>query len=189
MNKGKVVVISGPSGVGKHTIFEKILKYPDLNLTFSVSMTTRKKRPNEEEGKDYFFVSEEMFNKSIENNEFIEWAEFCGNKYGTPKQNLIDCIESGKNIALEIETVGANNIFKIIPNHQLISIFILPPTINELEERLKRRGSESQEVISKRVQKAKEELMEKHKYQFNVVNDDLDRCVKEIYKIIKSNIY
>lgn len=188
MNKGKVVVISGPSGVGKHTIFEKILKYPDLNLNYSISMTTRNKRPGEQEGVDYFFVSNEKFNKSIENNEFIEWVEFCGNRYGTPKQNLIDSIESGKNIALEIETIGANNIFKIIPSHQLISIFILPPSISELEERLKKRGSESQELISKRVNRAKEELFEKYRYQFNVVNDDLDRCVEEIYKIIKLNV-
>lgn len=188
MNKGKVVVISGPSGVGKHTIFERILKFKDLNLAYSISMTTRKMRPGEVNGVDYFFVSESEFENAIKNNELIEWAEFCGNKYGTPKSKLIEQINKGINVALEIEVIGANNIFKMIPSDELISIFILPPSIQELKQRLTKRGSESIDTIQHRVSRAIEELEEKNNYQFNVVNDNLDMCVNEIYEIIKNNI-
>ncbi len=188
MNKGKVVVISGPSGVGKHTIFEQILKFSDLNLSYSVSMTTRKSRDGEVNGVDYFFVTNDEFEKAINNNELIEWAEFCGNKYGTPKKNLIDQINDGKNVALEIEVIGANNIFKMIPHDELISIFIIPPSIDELKQRLSNRGTETNDVINNRINRAYDELKEKDNYQFVVVNDNLEKCVKEIYNIIKDNI-
>ena len=188
MNKGKVVVISGPSGVGKHTIFEQILKFSDLNLSYSVSMTTRKSRDGEANGVDYFFVTNNEFEKAIANDELIEWAEFCGNKYGTPKKNLIDQINNGKNVALEIEVIGANNIFKMIPCDELISIFILPPSIEELKQRLINRGTESNETINNRIDRAKEELEQKNNYQYIVINDNLEKCINEVYNIIKNNI-
>ncbi len=188
MKKGKVIVISGPSGVGKHSIFEKILKFNDLNLSYSISMTTRNIRKGEINNVDYYFVTNKEFQDAINNNELIEWTEFCGNKYGTPKKNLFDQINIGKNIVLEIEVVGANNIFNLIPSNELISIFILPPSIEILKNRLINRGTETNEAINNRIQKAIEELKEQNNYQYKVVNDNLDRCVNEIYKIIKNNI-
>ena len=186
MEKGKIIVISGPSGVGKHTIFENLLK-SSLNLHWSISMTTRKKRDGEIDGKDYFFVSDEEFNKAINNNELIEWVEYCGNKYGTPKESLLNSINEGKNVLLEIEVIGANNIFNLIDSSDILSIFILPPSIDVLFNRLKQRGTENDESINSRLKTAKYELTFQDKYQFNVINDNLENCIKEVINIIENN--
>ena len=143
---GNLFVISGSSGVGKGTVIKELLRiHPDLKL--SVSCTTRKPREGEVHGKNYFFLSREEFLNCVENNEFLEWAEFSGNLYGTQKQYIIEKLEAGKNLILEIDTQGALNVKKIMP--EALLIFILPPSIKELESRLRGRNTESEADIQK----------------------------------------
>lgn len=189
MKKGKMIIISGPSGVGKKTIIDQFIDKPELNLQYSISMTTRKQRPNEVNGKDYYFVSDEDFNKAIDNNEMVEWAEFCHFKYGTKKSEVKRIIESNANVLVEVEVVGALEILRQNQNNpDLISIFIIPPSIEELEKRLVKRGSECANVIAARIKKATTELRYQDKYQFVVLNDDQTRAAKEIEQIIRENI-
>lgn len=187
MKKGKIVIISGPSGVGKKTVLDKVMSDSSLNLTYSISMTTRNMRPGEVDGKDYYFVSNEQFDDAIKNGELIEWAEFCNNKYGTPKRALESQIALGKNVILEIEVVGALNILNMFKKEDLLSIFIIPPSLEVLRQRLLNRGSENEETINKRVDRAREELEVKKHYQYVVINDEVDRVVAEIKNIIKEN--
>lgn len=189
MKKGKMIIISGPSGVGKKTIIDQFIDKPELNLQYSISMTTRKQRPNEVNGKDYYFVSDEDFNKAIDNNEMVEWTEFCHFKYGTKKSEVKRIIESNANVLVEVEVVGALEILRQNQNNpDLISIFIIPPSIEELEKRLVKRGSECANVIAARIKKATTELRYQDKYQFVVLNDDQTRATKEIEQIIRENI-
>lgn len=189
MKKGKMIIISGPSGVGKKTIIDQFINKPELNLQYSISMTTRKQRLNEVNGKDYYFVSDEDFNKAIDNNEMVEWAEFCHFKYGTKKSEVKRIIESNANVLVEVEVVGALEILKQNQNNpDLISIFIIPPSIEELKRRLVKRGSECADVIAARIKKATTELNYQDKYQFVVLNDDQTRAAKGIEEIIRENI-
>lgn len=187
MNKGKIILISGPSGVGKRTVLQQVIEDKDLNLTYSVSATTRQKRQGEVEGKDYFFLSKQDFDHWIKNNEFLEYAEFCGNYYGTPKQKVIALMNQGKNVLLEIEVVGAKNILNIFNEDEVVSIFLAPPSLEILKQRLVARGTESAEFIESRVKKASEELSFKHLYKNFVVNDDLQTTVNEVKQIIKKH--
>lgn len=182
--KGRLIIISGVSGVGKNTILKELFKNKDLNLVYSISMTTRKKRDGEVDKKDYFFVNRNQFNKAIEKKELLEWAEFCGNLYGTPRRFVLDQISKGKNVVLEIEVQGAMDILKIMP--EATSIFILPPSIDELKNRLAKRGTESEASIEKRLQQAKYELSFKNNYQHQVINDDLSAAIKKVEEIIKN---
>lgn len=185
--KGKIILISGPSGVGKKTIIDEISKNKDLNLVFSISMTTRPKRENEIHGKDYFFKTKEEFLEEIKNNMLIEYEEFCGNYYGTPKQYVYDVINQGKNIIIEIEVKGAKTIFSKFNSDEMISIFIAPPSIDELKNRLLNRNTETIDAINNRVEVAKQELLEQKNYQHVVVNDVASNAIKQISEIILNN--
>lgn len=177
--RGKLIVISGPSGVGKGTI-RKNMKFDDY--VFSISSTTRDKRMGEAHGVDYFFISKEQFVLKVKNNEMLEHAEFVGNYYGTDRNVVEGLLNEGKNVCLEIECNGALQVLKQMPD--AISIFILPPSIEELRRRLDTRGTDDIIVIEKRINKAIEELELKHHYKYNVVNDDLQRVSDEIDAIL-----
>ncbi len=183
MEKGILVVISGFSGAGKGTVVKKILE-KSSDYCLSVSMTTRNPRPGEVEGKDYFFVTREKFEQTIKENGFVEYAEFVGNYYGTPRAYVEQKINEGKNVILEIEIQGAMNIKKIYPESVLL--FITPPTAEELERRLKDRGTETDDVIAGRLSRAYEEAAGIDEYDFVIVNDDLDRCVEDVLETIES---
>lgn len=183
--KGNVFVFSGPSGVGKGTLIKEILpSVPQLKL--SVSATTRKPRSNEIDGENYFFTSRDIFVKQIENNEFLEWAEFTGNYYGTYEQTVKDAIVNGEDIILEIEVQGAMQIRKRIP--EAILIFILPPTLQELEKRLHNRNTETKESIAKRLAVAESEFELIDKFDYKVTNKELCQATKELLAIINDKL-
>ena len=186
MKKGKLIVLSGPSGVGKGTIREKLFENDKLNLAYSISMTTRPARASEVNGKDYFFVSQDEFLKTIEENGLIEWAKFVGNYYGTPRAYVEKLLEEGKNVVLEIEVQGANQVMSMFSD--ALTIFIVPPSLEELEYRIRNRHTETEDIVLQRLNKAKYELTLTHEYQYVVENNDLDDTVKEIEKIIIDNI-
>lgn len=187
INKGKIILISGPSGVGKKTILDEILNNKNLNIVYSISATTRPKRHNEIHGKDYYFLSRNEFENGINQGDFLEYAEFCGNYYGTPKQKILEQLNQGKNVLLEIETLGAKNIMQQFDKDKIISVFLIPPSLEILRQRLINRGTETLETIDKRVQKASDELKYQDMYQNVVVNDDVNQTIKEITKIIEQS--
>ena len=178
--KGKLFIISGSSGVGKGTIIKELLKKAG-NLSLSVSSTTRKPREGEIHGKNYYFLSKEEFENAIKNDEFLEWAEFSSNKYGTSKTAVEELLNKGVNVLLEIEVQGALQVKNKIP--EAILIFILPPSREELEKRLRGRGTESEEAILKRLNAIEFESKEAEKYDYKVVNDVVERAVDEILTI------
>lgn len=186
MKKGQLIILSGPSGVGKGTIREKLFCMNHLNLSYSISMTTRKPRANEENGVDYFFVDEEEFLKRIKDNELIEWAQFVGNYYGTPREYVEDLLEQGKNVVLEIEVQGATQVKSMFPD--AITIFIVPPSIEELENRIRKRRTENEDVVLQRLNKAKYELTLTDQYRFVVENKSVDQTVEQVEEIIRKNI-
>ena len=186
MSKGLLVVYSGPSGVGKSTILKEVFKNKDLNLVFSVSMTTRNKREGEVEGKDYFFVNKKTFEKAIDDNKFLEHACYVDNYYGTPKDYVEKQRLLGKNVILEIDVQGGLQVIEKCPD--AISIFIMPPSIETLEERLKGRKTEKQEVIDKRVNEAKREIKEGEVYKYHIVNNDLNKAILDVVDAIKDNM-
>lgn len=187
INKGKIILISGPSGVGKKTILDEILNNKNLNIVYSISATTRPKRRNEIHGKDYYFLSRNEFENGINQGDFLEYAEFCGNYYGTPKQKIFEQLNQGKNVLLEIETLGAKNIMQQFDKDKIISVFLIPPSLEILKQRLINRGTETLETIDKRVQKASDELKYQDMYQNIVVNDNVNQTIKEITKIIEQS--
>lgn len=187
INKGKIILISGPSGVGKKTILDEILNNKNLNIVYSISATTRPKRHNEIHGKDYYFLSRNEFENGINQGDFLEYAEFCGNYYGTPKQKILEQLNQGKNVLLEIETLGAKNVMQQFDKDKIISVFLIPPSLDILRQRLINRGTETLETIDKRVQKASDELKYQDMYQNIVVNDNVNQTIKEITKIIEQN--
>jgi guanylate kinase len=178
---GKLVVITGPSGVGKGTIVRSLLKrHPQLYV--SISATTRQPRPGETDGTDYYFISKEEFQKAIARNEFLEWTQYAGNYYGTPKTKIAEQIECGNYIILEIELVGARAIAKIMPD--ALRIFILPPSIEELEQRIRIRGKNSEESIAKRLEIASTEIAASNEFDVQIVNEDLATAIAEIETVI-----
>ncbi len=181
--KGKLIVFSGPSGVGKGTIREKL---EFNNYEFSVSSTTRKRREGEVEGIHYHYITREEFEAKIADGQMLEYAEFVGNYYGTQLKTVNEMLEAGKNVFLEIECQGAIQVIEKVED--VLSIFILPPSLEELESRLVNRGTEAREIVDKRLQKAKEEIELKSHYKYNVINDDLDRVVAELDEIFKKEI-
>lgn len=188
MNKGLIIIISGPSGVGKKTIIDQFIKDPELNLCYSISMTTRSPRVGETNGVDYYFVSQNEFNEAIKENKLLEWAEFAGNKYGTPLSAVYQKIDEGKNVILEIEVVGAMDVMAKLNPNEYRSIFIVPPSIEELERRLRSRNTETEEKIIQRIQKATHELKTVDNYNYVVLNDDATRAANEMKNIIKGEI-
>ncbi len=180
---GKLIVFSGPSGVGKGTI-RKHLAFTDY--VFSVSSTTRQIRDGEVDGVDYHYISKSEFLKKVANNEMLEHAEFCDNFYGTDRAVVNKLLKEGKNVFLEIECEGALQVIKQMP--EAISIFILPPSLEELERRLTSRNTESEDVIAMRLEKAKKEVDMKQHYKYNVINDELDHVVSELDAIFLKEI-
>jgi len=178
--KGKLFIISGSSGVGKGTIIKELLKKAE-NLSLSVSSTTRKPREGEIHGKNYYFMTREDFENSVKNDEFLEWAEFSSNKYGTSKKAVEELLNKGINVLLEIEVQGALQVKRKIP--EAVLIFILPPSREELEKRLRGRGTESEEAVLKRLDAIEFESKEAEKYDYKVVNDVVGRAVGEILSI------
>jgi guanylate kinase len=186
MKKGKLIVISGPSGVGKGTIRKMLFEQYNYNLAYSISMTTRTKRDEEIDGKDYYFVTHEQFKKAIEEDRLLEWAEFVGNFYGTPRDYVDNLLDQGKNVVLEIEVLGAKQILSKRP--EALSIFLEPPSIKELISRIEKRKTEDETTINNRMHKADEEIKSKIYYNYIVVNDDVERATKEVAQIIKSHV-
>ena len=177
----KLFVISGSSGVGKGTVIKEFLRrHPDVRL--SISCTTRGKREGEEHGVNDFFLTQDEFKNCIANDEFLEWAEFSGNHYGTKKAFVEECLNNGENLILEIDTKGALNVKNIMPEAELI--FIAPPSIKELEARLRGRHTETEEAIQKRLASIKLEMENSKKFDHKVVNDTVENAVKQLEDII-----
>lgn len=183
-SKGKLVLYSGSSGVGKGTILNR-LREIDPDVWVSVSNTTRKPRAGEIDGVHYNFITKEEFERLIAENGYLEYAPYCDNYYGTPLAPLREKLAEGKTVFLEIEVDGGLQVMKQYPD--VLSIFILPPSFEVLEQRLRDRGTEDAETIEKRLEKAKEEIGCRSRYRFNVINDDLDKAVQEVYDIIHNN--
>ncbi|MTJ12693.1 guanylate kinase [Anabaena sp. UHCC 0187] len=178
---GKLIVLTGPSGVGKGTLMNAILqRYPELH--YSVSATTRSPRPGEINGKNYDFISRSKFEQLVTQGEFLEWAEFAGNFYGTPREAVLNQIQSGKLVVLEIELEGARQIRNTFPS--ALSIFILPPSFSELEKRIRERGQDSEEAITRRLQRAEEEVAAANEFDIKIINDDFEEALNEIEKAI-----
>ena len=182
-NKGSLIVLSGPSGSGKDSICERLKEYND-NFWVSISCTTRKPRKGEEEGIDYFFFFLYEFKRLIKENKLLEYAEYNGEYYGTPKEKIHDYLNRGIDVILVIEVQGALRIKKLI--NEAIFIFVMPPTMKDLILRLKKRGTESDEKILKRFKKAYQEINLITKYNYVVVNDELDNATKKVNSIIEA---
>lgn len=180
--QGILTVVSGFSGAGKGTLMKALLKKYDYGL--SISATTRAPRVGEEHGREYFFLTRERFESMIEQGELIEWAEYVGNYYGTPKKYVEDQLNAGKDVILEIEVQGAFHVRELFPDALLL--FITPPNAIELKNRLVNRGTESLDKIEQRLSRATEEAIYMKDYDYIVVNDDLDECVERLNEIIEN---
>ena len=182
-NLKKLIILTGPSGVGKGTVVKEILD-KDKNICLSVSATTRSPRKGEQEGENYYFLSEENFKEMINKNLFLEWAKFAGNYYGTPLSFVKDKIEDGFIVLLEIEVEGAKQIKDKFPDS--LSIFILPPSKEELERRIRNRRTEKEEAINRRLSRSTYEIASSDEFDFKVTNRDVDETAERIIKIIRS---
>jgi len=179
---GSILVFSAPSGTGKTTLIRSILKiFPDV--VYSISATTRKKRPNERDGVDYFFVDEETFQQKIKAEEFVEWEKVYDYFYGTPKFFVEKMIPDGKSILLEVDVKGALSIKKVYP--EAIMIYILPPSLEELGKRLRDRKTESEKDFLKRIERAKMELSLKDKFDYFITNNNLNTAISELKELIE----
>jgi len=182
MKRGFLVIITAPSGTGKSTVIKRFLKkHPDM--VHSKSCTTRKVRSEVDAG-DYHFMGAEVFEKMIAENKFAEWAEYCGNFYGTPREPLDDWLTKGKIVLLDLEVVGGTKL-KELYGDDAVSIFLLPPSENELKRRLSSRGTDSEAAQQKRLKTALFEITYRDRYDFCVINDDLERACGEIHEIIR----
>lgn len=181
-NLPKLFVVSGPSGVGKGTICNRLAAKRD-DIWLSVSVTERRRRENEVDGVSYNFVSRQQFDELIENNELLEWAQYGENRYGTPKKSVLEALHRGQNVILEIEVQGAKQIKANFPDAVLI--FVVPPSVHHLEMRLRKRNTEKCEQIRMRLDRARLEMEERHKYNYIIINDKLKDAVGELEKIIE----
>ena len=182
-NLKKLIIITGPSGVGKGTVIKELLD-TNKDIWLSISATTRNPRIGEKDGVNYYFISEERFKDMIDKKEFLEWAQFAGNYYGTPLSTVNEKIEKGFIVLLEIEVEGAKQIKEKFP--ESLSIFLLPPSKEELEKRIRNRGTEKEEAIDRRLSRANYEIASSNQFDFVLTNHDVDETVKEVFKIIKS---
>jgi len=182
--RGLLVVLSGPSGVGKGTVRRALFQKPNHDLVYSVSMTTRPPRPGEVDGVDYYFVSKEVFIERIKDNKFLEWAEFVGNYYGTPRDKIEEQLDQGKEVVLEIEVEGALQVRRQMKD--AVFIFLVPPGKQALYERLISRGTDTNEMIQKRMRKAESEFLLAHKYDYIVVNDEVNNAADRILAIVRA---
>jgi len=177
LNPGALIVLTGPSGVGKGTLMRSLLqRHPELY--YSVSATTRSPRPGEIDGKSYYFITRSKFEQLIAGGEFLEWAEFAGNYYGTPREAVLNQINSGKLVVLEIELEGARQIRASFPT--AFSIFILPPSLEELEKRIRSRNQDSEDAIARRLHRAQEEIKAADEFDIQIVNDDFKTALNDI---------
>ena len=179
--RGRIFIISAPSGCGKTTLCRRILR-SNLGLKYSVSMTTRPKRAGEINGKDYHFTAKNNFQKGIKENKFLEWAKTYGWYYGTPKWFVAQALKKGKDVLLSIDVKGAMNVRRLYPESVLI--FVLPPSIKELKERLKKRNADDKKEINKRLKIVKKELSYVNKYDYSVVNDSVNNAIRKLKAII-----
>lgn len=187
MKKGKIIVLSAPSGTGKSSIIQKLMEYSELKLGFSVSATSRAPRGTERNGVEYYFISEEEFMKRVQEGEFVEWEEvYAGTCYGTLKSEVERVTDAGLNLIMDIDVKGGLNVKKTFGD-RAVTIFILPPSKEELERRLRGRGTDSEEVIRKRLDKADFELGHAPDFDVRVINDNLERAVEEVRDIILNN--
>jgi guanylate kinase len=186
--KGLIIVLSGPSGVGKGTVRKKLMENEDLKLVFSISMTTRLPRQGEKDGVDYFFVTEDVFDQNLKNNNFLEHATFVNNRYGTPKDYVEKLLDKGYNVFIEIDVQGALQVKENVKGDNLVLVFLIPPSIEELENRIRSRGTEEEATIQKRLKRAKEELIMQKHYDFIVINDTVEQAAKDIEAIILNKL-
>ena len=182
--RGLLIVFSGPSGVGKGTVRQEIFSPPDHKFEYSVSMTTRAQRPGEVDGKDYFFRSREEFEELIRNGQMLEYAEYVGNYYGTPLTYVNETLDKGIDVFLEIEVQGALQVKKKVPD--AVFIFLTPPDLNELQERLVGRGTDSEEVIAQRIERAREEIALMSEYDYAIVNDEVPLAAERVKRVIEA---
>lgn len=182
MNKGMLIIVSGPSGCGKGTVLAEILKSD--RIFYSVSATTRSPRQGETDGVNYYFLTKEKFEKLIEEDGMLEYASYCGNYYGTPKRPVEEMLEQGKHVILEIEVQGAMKVMEKCP--EAVFVFILPPSLKELERRLNKRGTEAEDVIKKRLSEAAREIKQAYKYDYAVINGELEKAVDDLKAIIRA---
>lgn len=185
LQTNKLIVISGSSGVGKGTVIKGFLER-NPNFSLSISYTTRERREGEVDGINYFYISKEEFKKSIENNEFLEWANFSGNYYGTKRSFVEKALGENKNLILEIETQGALQIKEKMP--EAVLIFIAPPSYQDLEYRLRKRNTESEEAITKRLDFVKLEIQNSENYDYRIINDMVENAIYELERIIKAEL-
>ncbi len=186
MKQGKLIIFSAPSGSGKTTLVHHLLQQPELNLAFSVSVASREKRPNEVDGKDYYFISPEEFQQKIIEEAFVEWEEvYKNNYYGTLKSEVKRLLNEGKNVIFDIDVKGGLNIKKQYPDNSL-AIFVQPPSITELKHRLETRQTETPEKIKMRIDKADEEMQYAKDFDVIIINDDLEKAKEEAYHTVKS---
>ncbi len=182
--RGLLIVISGPSGVGKGTVRKALFEREGHNLVYSISMTTRSIRKGETDGVEYHFVSKEKFKQEIAKGNLLEYAEFCDNYYGTPLDKVNEQLDAGQEVVLEIEVQGAMQVKQKMP--EAVYVFIAPPSMSALEERLINRGTESKEIINKRLEKARKEVKMAKEYGYIVVNDTVDNAADRIMAIIRA---
>ena len=182
--KGGIFILSSPSGAGKTTLVKKISR--NKNFSISISHTTRKPRPNEKNGRDYYFVSKNYFRKLIKRNEFLEHAKVFENYYGSSKKKVIQKLIGGKNVIFDIDWQGTRQIRNKKLKYKLVTIFILPPSKNELLKRLIKREKKNMRTVKKRMKEFKKDLSKWKEYDYIVINDNLDKCYKKIIKIIKN---
>ncbi len=182
--RGMMLVLSSPSGAGKTSISRRLLA-EETGIVMSVSATTRPPRPGEVDGKDYYFYDQETFARMIANNEFLEHATVFDNSYGTPKKPVWDALDSGQDVLFDVDWQGTRKLRESAREH-LVSVFILPPSIDELESRLKGRGQDSDEVVAGRMARAKSEMSHYEEYDYIVINDVLDASVENVKAILKA---